>query len=65
MSLMRNLERMTPANAARRIWKVTYAPSYLAANRDKVERQMQLEIENPTPLHASDLQFQAFADFDF
>jgi 3-oxoadipate enol-lactonase len=64
MSLMRNLERMTPANAARRIWTVTYAPSYLAANRDKVERQMQLEIENPTPLHASDLQFQAFADFD-
>ena len=64
MSLMRNLERMTPSDAARRIWTVTYEPSYLAANRDKVERQMQLEIENPTPLHASDLQFQAFADFD-
>jgi 3-oxoadipate enol-lactonase len=24
---------------------------------------MRLEIENPTPLHAADLQFQAFADF--
>ena len=64
VSLMRNLERMAPSDAARRIRTVTYEPSYLAANRDKIERQMQLEIENPTPLHASDLQFQAFADFD-
>ena len=40
------------------------SPRYLAANRDKIERQMQLEIENPTPLHAADLQFQAFVDFD-
>jgi 3-oxoadipate enol-lactonase len=64
MSFVRNLERMTPSDAARRIWTVTYEPNYLAANRDKIERQMQLEIENPTPLHASDLQFQAFADFD-
>ena len=55
---------MTPAEAARRIWTVTYEFGYLAANRDKIERQMQLEIENPTPLHAADLQFQALVDFD-
>ena len=64
MRTMSNLEGMTPAEAARRIWAVTYEPGYLAANRDKIERQMRLEIENPTPLHAADLQFQALVDFD-
>ena len=64
MRVMHNLERMTPEEAARRIWAVTYEPRYLAANRDKIEWQMQLEIENPTPLHAADLQFQALVDFD-
>jgi pimeloyl-ACP methyl ester carboxylesterase len=64
MRVMHNLEGLTPAAAARRIWAVTYEPNYLAANRDKIERQMQLEIENPTPLHAADLQFQALVDFD-
>jgi 3-oxoadipate enol-lactonase len=61
---MHNLEGMTHAEAARRIWAVTYEPRYLATNRDKIERQMQLEIENPTPLHAADLQFQTLVDFD-
>jgi pimeloyl-ACP methyl ester carboxylesterase len=64
MRVMHNLEGVAPAEAARRIWAVTYEPRYLAANRDKIERQMQLEIENPTPLHAADLQFQALVDFD-
>jgi 3-oxoadipate enol-lactonase len=64
MRVMHNLEGLTPAQAARRIWAVTYEPNYLAANRDKIERQMQLEIESPTPLHAADLQFQALVDFD-
>jgi 3-oxoadipate enol-lactonase len=64
MRVMHNLEGLTPAEAARRIWAVTYEPNYLAANRDKIERQMRLEIENPTPLHAADLQFQALVDFD-
>jgi 3-oxoadipate enol-lactonase len=64
MRVMHDLEGLTPAEAARRIWTVTYEPNYLAANRDKIERQMQLEIESPTPLHAADLQFQALVDFD-
>ena len=55
---------MTPAEAARKSWAVTYEPGYLAANRDRVERQMQREIATPTPLHAADLQFQALVDFD-
>jgi 3-oxoadipate enol-lactonase len=62
--VMHNLEGMTHAEAARRIWAVTYEPRYLATNREKIEWQMQLEIENPTPLHAADLQFQALVDFD-
>ena len=64
MRVMHNLEGLAPAEAARRIWAVAYEPNYLAANRDKIEQQMQLEIENPTPLHAADLQFQALVDFD-
>src|SRR5262249_32883133 len=50
--------------AARRIWKVTYAPSYLERHRNLAEEQMRREVELPTPLHAADLQFQAFAEFD-
>jgi 3-oxoadipate enol-lactonase len=64
MRVMHNLEGLSPAEAARRMWAVTYEPRYLAANRDKIERQMQLEVKNPTPLHAADLQFQALVDFD-
>jgi 3-oxoadipate enol-lactonase len=64
MSIMHDLDGLDPADAARRIWTVTYEPQYLAANVDKVERQMQRELETPTPLHAADLQFQAFVDFD-
>jgi 3-oxoadipate enol-lactonase len=64
MRVMHDLEGMTPAEAARRMWTVTYEPRYLAANRDQIERQMQLEIQYPTPLHAADLQFQALVDFD-
>ncbi len=64
IGIMHDLDGLDPATAARRIWTVTYEPSYLAANAAKVEQQMQRELENRTPLHAADLQFQAFVDFD-
>jgi 3-oxoadipate enol-lactonase len=63
-SIMHDLDGLDPAAAARRIWTVTYEPGYLAANAEKIEQQMQRELEHPTPLHAADLQFQAFVDFD-
>ena len=63
-SIMRDLDGLEPEEIARRIWTVTYEPGYLARNAGKVETQMRRELENPTPLHAADLQFQAFADFD-
>jgi 3-oxoadipate enol-lactonase len=63
-AVMRNLDGLTPEQAARRIWPITYAPDYLLAHRDKAEQQMSRELTIPTPLHAADLQFQAFADFD-
>ena len=47
-----------------RIWKVTYSPDYLERHRDLAEEQMRREVALPTPLHAADLQFQAFAEFD-
>jgi pimeloyl-ACP methyl ester carboxylesterase len=62
--VMRDLDGLSPEEAARRIWKVTYAPDYLTKNRKLAESQMRREILHPTPLHAADLQFQAFAQFD-
>ena len=62
--VMRDLEGLTPEQAARRIWSVTYAPGYLDKHRALAEEQMKREIALPTPLHAADLQFQAFAEFD-
>lgn len=61
---MHDIEGLTPEQAARRAWELTYAPAYLAAERDAVETQMRREIARPTPLHAADLQFQALIDFD-
>jgi pimeloyl-ACP methyl ester carboxylesterase len=62
--IMRELDGITPEQAARRIWKVTYAPGYLERNGALAEDQMRREVAQPTPLHAADLQFQAFAEFD-
>ena len=62
--VMRDLDGLSPEQIARRIWKVTYAPGYLRENRALAEDQMRREIALPTPLHAADLQFQAFAEFD-
>lgn len=62
--VMRDLDGLSSEQAARRIWKVTYAPGYLDQHREAAEDQMRREIALPTPLHAADLQFQAFAEFD-
>jgi len=62
--VMRELDGLRPKEIARRIWKVTYSPGYLQNHRELAEDQMRREIATPTPLHAADLQFQAFAEFD-
>ena len=62
--VMRDLDGLSPEQIARRIWQVTYAPGYLAKHREQAEDQMRRETALPTPLHAADLQFQAFAEFD-
>ena len=62
--VMRDLDGLSPAQIARRIWQVTYAPDYLERHRPLAEEQARREIAFPTPLHAADLQFQAFAEFD-
>lgn len=64
IAVMRGLVGLSPHEAARRIATVTYAPAYLEKSSERVERQMLREIADPTPLHAADLQFQAFVDFD-
>jgi pimeloyl-ACP methyl ester carboxylesterase len=62
--VMRELDGLNPEEIARRIWEVTYAPGYLESHRELAEDQMRREIAAPTPLHAADLQYQAFAEFD-
>ncbi len=62
--VMRELDGLTPEEIARRIWTVTYSPRYLENHRQRAEDQMRREIVSPTPLHAADLQYQAFAEFD-
>ena len=62
--VMRELDGLTPEEIARRIWRVTYSPAYLENHRKLAEDQMRREIAAPTPLHAADLQYQAFAEFD-
>ena len=62
--VMRELDGLKPEEIARRIWEVTYSPGYLENHRELAEDQMRREIAAPTPLHAADLQFQAFAEFD-
>jgi pimeloyl-ACP methyl ester carboxylesterase len=63
-SVMHDLDGLDPMTIARRIWTVTYEPKYLEANIDKIEQQMRRELKSCTPLHAADLQLQAFVDFD-
>jgi pimeloyl-ACP methyl ester carboxylesterase len=62
--VMRELDGLKPEEIARRIWEVTYSPGYLENHRELAENQMRREIAAPTPLHATDLQYQAFAEFD-
>jgi 3-oxoadipate enol-lactonase len=62
--VMRELDGLKPEEIARRIWEVTYSPGYLETHRELAEDQMRREIAAPTPLHAADLQYQAFAEFD-
>jgi pimeloyl-ACP methyl ester carboxylesterase len=64
LRVMRDLDGLSPEQAARRIWKVTYSPGYLERHPEVAEAQMRREIALPTPLYAADLQFQAFAKFD-
>jgi pimeloyl-ACP methyl ester carboxylesterase len=64
VKVMRELDGLTPEEIARQIWSVTYAPGYLESHRELAENQMRREIAAPTPLHAADLQYQAFAEFD-
>jgi pimeloyl-ACP methyl ester carboxylesterase len=63
-SVMRDLDGLSPEEAARRIWSVTYSSGYLERHHGLAEEQMRREVALPTPLHAADLQFQAFAEFD-
>jgi pimeloyl-ACP methyl ester carboxylesterase len=62
--VMRDLDGLSAEQIARRIWQVTYAPHYLEQNLGLAEDQLRREIALPTPLHAADLQFQAFAEFE-
>ena len=57
-------EQLTPEQAARRAWPVTYATDYLAANPQAVEQQMRRELEHPTPEFVARHQSEAIRRFD-
>ena len=54
---------LTPEEAARQIWPVTYSLEYLAAHMVEVEAQMHREIVHPTPDHAARGQSAAMRAF--
>jgi pimeloyl-ACP methyl ester carboxylesterase len=66
-SVLRRLfvtEELTPEQAARQAWPVTYSPEYLAANQEAVEQQMWRELEHPTPSFVARQQMEAIRRFD-
>ena len=63
MRRMRELDGLTPQEAARQIWSVTYSPDYLQQNPAIAEEQMRREIANPTPPHIAMMQFEGIANY--
>jgi pimeloyl-ACP methyl ester carboxylesterase len=57
-------EGLSPEEAARQSWPVTYSPDYLAANAEDVEQQMRRELEHPTPTFVARRQTEALRKFD-
>jgi pimeloyl-ACP methyl ester carboxylesterase len=55
---------LSPEEAARQSWPVTYSPDYLAANADEVEQQMRRELDYPTPTFVARRQTEALRKFD-
>ena len=47
------VQGLSPEEAARQAWPVTYSASYLASHQGVVEAQMRREIAHPTPDHAA------------
>jgi 3-oxoadipate enol-lactonase len=48
-----DVEGLSPEEAARQVWPVTYSAAYLAARPEAVEAQMRREVAYPTPDHAA------------
>ena len=57
------IQGLSPEEAARQIWPITYSPDYLASHSDEVEAQMRREIIHPTPEHAARGQSAAIRAF--
>jgi 3-oxoadipate enol-lactonase len=58
------IDGLSPVEAARQSWPVTYTPAYLAANAEAVERQMYRELLHPTPEFVAKRQIEALRTFD-
>ena len=66
-SVLRRLfvtEQLTPEQAARQAWPVTYSPEYLTADPEAIEEQMWRELEHPTPSFVTRQQMEAIRQFD-
>jgi pimeloyl-ACP methyl ester carboxylesterase len=66
-SVLRKLfitDGLAPAEAARQAWPVTYTAEYLKSHAADAERQMQREVEHPTPAVVAQKQMEALRKFD-
>jgi 3-oxoadipate enol-lactonase len=63
LRLLFELDGLSPEDAARQLWPVTYAADYLNANAQAIEAQMRREIAYPTPSHAARAQREAIQAF--
>lgn len=58
------IEGLSPEEAARQAWPVTYSPEYLAANAEAAEQQMRRELAHPSSSVATRGQMEALRSFD-
>jgi pimeloyl-ACP methyl ester carboxylesterase len=57
------LDGLSPEDAAKQLWPVTYATNYLNANAEAAEAQMRREIAYPTPSDVARAQREAIQAF--
>jgi pimeloyl-ACP methyl ester carboxylesterase len=64
LSRLFGTEQLSPEEAGRHAWPVTYSAEYLADNPEAVEQQLQRELVHPTPAFVARRQMEVLRTFD-